>query len=263
MAWSRTWRIGLRSLSAVPAVAGAATLAGSERWRRAVPSRTARCCSKPAAADVGATALPSTLGPALVESLQRAIATQGSMFEIEFYASKGEFDDAQQWSWAKVGAKLDHSVRDYKPRPTSTADSSNRLRDKKRIESKWAVCEFGNPSIEFFDAAGELVARGYEGIVYGDHGPYLEFKEEQIYWPTFCRHKLKGPGRTHFEHYNADVSLKLYGQFQTVADQPNPPSGFPNPFSTSNNRPEGYADYRPGRIYLSCDAFFEAGGHCA
>ena len=108
---------------------------------------------------------------------------------------------------------------------------------------------------------GEPIARGYEAIVYGDHGPYIEFREEQIYWPTFCRHKLKGPSRTHFEHYNRDISIKLYGQFKTVADQPNPPADS-NPFACSNNRPEGYADYRPGRFYTSADALFESGG-CA
>lgn len=26
---------------------------------------------------------------------------------------------------------------------------------------------------------------GYEAIVYGDHGPYIEFKESHICWPMF------------------------------------------------------------------------------
>ncbi|CAE7444828.1 RP1 [Symbiodinium pilosum] len=205
---------------------------------------------------------PYSLAPGLTKYLQSKVAEEGQMFDVDFYASKQEFDDAREWSWAQLGVAFNSGARDYRPRPTSTADSSNRLRDKQRVESRWALGEFGNSSLEFYGPHGELVACGYEAIVYGDHGPYVEFKEEQIYWPTFYRHRLKGPGRTHFEHYNHDVSIKLYGQFKTVADQPNPPAAFPNPFSCSNNRPEGYADYRAGRLYMSCDAFFEVGGRC-
>ncbi|CAE7868504.1 PDRP1 [Symbiodinium necroappetens] len=256
-----SWQRALRSLSTLPAVAVAANISADDRWVKAVPSRMVSCSSKPASLvrDIRRSrngALPlHVLAPDLVESLERALTTKGTFFDIEFHASKSEFDDVLLWSWAKLGFACS-SPADYKPRAASTADSANRRRDKQRVESNWGLYETGNSSLEFYDSKGEPIARGYEAIVYGDHGPYIEFKEEQIYWPTFCRHKLKGPGRTHFEHYNRDVSIKLYGQFKTVADQPNPPADS-NPFACSNNRPEGYADYRPGRLYMSADALFD------
>ena len=261
-----SWQRALRSLSTLPAVAVAANISADDRWVKAVPSRMVSCSSKPASLvrDIRGSrngALPlHVLALDLVESLERALTTKGTFFDIEFHASKSEFDDVLLWSWAKLGFACS-SPADYKPRAASTADSANRRRDKQRVESNWGLYETGNSALEFYDSKGEPIARGYEAIVYGDHGPYVEFKEEQIYWPTFCRHKLKGPGRTHFEHYNRDVSIKLYGQFKTVADQPNPPADS-NPFACSNNRPEGYADYRPGRLYMSADALFESGG-CA
>ena len=203
---------------------------------------------------------PETLCPKLAKMLKEHVLKEGRMFDCNFTASKREFDDAWKWSWALLGVVAMSRAKEYDSRLKSTADSNNRLQDKKRVESKWGLEEFGHPSCEFYDSAGELVALGYESIVYGDHGPYIEFNEQQICWPTFCNHKLKGPGRTHFEHYNQNVSIKLYDQFQTVADQPNPPAD--NPFSSANNRPDGYADYRPGRLYMSCDLFFSEGGRC-
>ncbi|CAE6945492.1 RP1 [Symbiodinium natans] len=262
-----SWRNAVRSLSVVPAVAAAANVTKDVK---AVPSQIS-CSSKPALVrDIpkfGNSALPplppATLAPVLLETLERVLTATGSFFDLDCYGSKSEFEDALWWSWAKLGSACDRTSPAYKQRAASTADSANRVRDKQRVESKWGLGESGDASLEFYDPAGELVARGYEAVVYGDHGPYIEFKEEQIYWPTFCRHRLKGPGRTHFEHYNRDVSIKLYDQFKTVADQPDPPAAFPNAFSCSNNRSEGYADYRAGRLYTSVDSFFEAGGRCA
>ncbi|CAK9018161.1 unnamed protein product [Durusdinium trenchii] len=203
--------------------------------------------------------IPETVCPKLANTLQARVLKQGRLFDCTFFASKPEFDDAWTWSWGLLSVtSISRSCRQYEKRQKTTADSSNRLHDKDRVESKWGLKELGDSSCEFYDSAGELVACGYEAIVYGDHGPYIEFNEDQIHWPTFCQHKLKGPDRTHFEHYNKDVSIKLYDQFQTVANQPNPPPD--NPFSTANNRPDGYADYRPGKLYISCDLFFSAGG---
>lgn len=132
-----------------------------------------------------------------------------------------------------------------------------RLHDKQRVEQHWQLKEFGDAQTEFRDRIGNIIAMGYEAIVYGDHGPYIEFKESQICWPMFTHHVLKGPGRVHFEHINSDGSVKLYDQFKAVDNQPNPPPGV---YATPNNRPDGYADYRPGLIYVACDDFFTGGG---
>ena len=50
------------------------------------------------------------------------------------------------------------------------------------------------------------------------------------------------------EFFSYGGNAKLYKQKLSVKTQPNPPSG---PLSCKNNRPEGYADYRPGLCYIS------------
>lgn len=263
MAWfaSRNARLLATSMSVVSA---AGLQRKTSRESRGRSSRLEVVCS--GSQPIGTlsshvTAIPETLCPMLASTLSSSIAKDGFMFDCIFYATKQEFDDAWHWSWAILGVEpINRSERTYEGRQKSTADSSNRVRDKTRIESTWNLKESGNPSCEFYDSAGELIACGYEAIVYGDHGPYMEFNEDQIHWPSFCYHKLKGPGRTHFEHYNKDKSVKCYDQFRTVANQPNPPPD--NPFSSANNRPDGYADYRQGRFYISCDFFFAEGGKC-
>ena len=50
------------------------------------------------------------------------------------------------------------------------------------------------------------------------------------------------------EFFSYGGYTKLYRQKLSVKNQPNPPSG---PLSCKNNRPEGYADYRPGLCYIS------------
>ena len=46
--------------------------------------------------------------------------------------------------------------------------------------------------------------------------------------------------------FPADSRIKVYRQLRTVRDLPNPPSpGF------KGNRVEGYADYLPGKYYIS------------
>ena len=132
----------------------------------------------------------------------------------------------------------------------STVNSPNRLRDQARVEAEHGLSESGRSDVVFEDKRGEVIARGYERLVYGDHGPYIEFRPRQICWDAFVHHKVKGPGRHYHEHYTSDSGVKLYDQFRTVRDQPNPP---PGKYSCNNNRREGYADYRVGRLYISPD----------
>ena len=204
-------------------------------------------------------AIPRATVPSALESgVRRAVERLGAMFDFEFAGSRHEFNILQRWSWASTGSRvLRWAVAPAPKRLAPTADTANRLRDKARVEGTWGLAETGSRGLIFRDSDGAVVATGYEAVVYGDHGPYVEFVEAQICWQIFQWHVLKGPKRTHFEHYNGDRSIKLYGQFNTVGDQPNPP---PGPFSASNNRRDGYADYRVGYFYLSPDAFFSAGG---
>ena len=139
----------------------------------------------------------------------------------------------------------------------SLADSSNRKRDKNRVESELFLAEFGSTecNIHFFNAANrqQLIAVNYNRIVYGDHGPYIEFERKQIEWSAFPDTPSKGDSVAYYNEFysvGGDKSVKLYAQKKTVCDQPNPPKG---KYSQNHNRSEGYADYKVGFFYISPD----------
>lgn len=128
----------------------------------------------------------------------------------------------------------------------TTAIYSNRIYDKKVVEQIIKLNEVGNSYTRFYSKEKTLIAIGYLRIVYGDHGPYLEFLHEHIEWSQwYCKRKKIG-------YYNkwfaVDQSgLMLYEQIKDVKLLRNPPPGL---FSFNGNRSEGYADYRIGRYYL-------------
>eukprot|EP00933_Yihiella_yeosuensis_P021438 TRINITY_DN16951_c2_g1_i1.p1 TRINITY_DN16951_c2_g1~~TRINITY_DN16951_c2_g1_i1.p1 ORF type:complete len:374 (+),score=41.08 TRINITY_DN16951_c2_g1_i1:96-1124(+) len=128
----------------------------------------------------------------------------------------------------------------------------NRERDKNRVESALGLSEFGDSATEFYSVrcGGLPIGLGYDRIVYGDHGPYVEFSSHQICWSTFPTF-LKKPEMSYYdEYYTVDGSTMLYAQKRSVANKPNPPGG---QWSAQNNRPEGYANYLIGKFYLSAE----------
>lgn len=133
----------------------------------------------------------------------------------------------------------------------SQIDSPNRQRDAARISQRLGLAEEGNPTTEFFTKAGTLIARGYLRIVYGDHGPYLEFLPNQMVREAWRLSVKKGPQAWYDECQPKDGSnCKLYVQKRDVKMLRNPPRGR---YSVNNNRLGGYADYRVGRLYISPD----------
>lgn len=122
----------------------------------------------------------------------------------------------------------------------SLADSKNRRDNKRHVEHVYKLPELGWHNIEFLND-NETIAVGYNRIVYGDHGPYIEFNENNIYWDAFPNRNEKGASIAYYnEYYTTDKVVKLYAQQKSVSDQPNPPSG---PYSAPHNRFQGYADY--------------------
>ena len=63
----------------------------------------------------------------------------------------------------------------------TAADSSNRIRDKVRVLHTVNYFEEGLDGIEIMarNTKGVMIATGNERIVYGDHGPYFEFRRDQ------------------------------------------------------------------------------------
>ena len=91
----------------------------------------------------------------------------------------------------------------------------------------------------------------YERMVYGDHGPYIELRPDDIVRSAWKVGRKKSDQAYYQECYPKDGSnVKLYVQKRTVANLPNPPAG---KWSVKNNRKEGYADYRVGMLYIDPD----------
>ncbi|CAJ1425915.1 unnamed protein product [Effrenium voratum] len=131
----------------------------------------------------------------------------------------------------------------------STADCWNRLRDKERVEAELGLQEEGGDS-ELFDASapGRLIARGYRRIVFGDHGPYVEFDTAQIVWENLPEVVLKPAHAYYDEYWSEGGFVKLYKQKRSVEHKHNPPAG-----GVRHNREGGYADYKVGMCYIAPD----------
>ena len=106
--------------------------------------------------------------------------------------------------------------------------------------------EQGNATAQFYTSRGTLFAEGYVRVVYGDHGPYIEFKREHIRCQLKPLFNQPAPKECYYEWLipTDGSKLKVYDQKRTVHHLPNSPKG-----GFRGNRKEGYADYRIGVIY--------------
>lgn len=138
----------------------------------------------------------------------------------------------------------------------------NRLEDKDNVERLLLLLEEGNKSTKFYSIDGNFLFEGYERVVYGDHGPYVEFNLQNI------RCKLTSKFGNHIDYDNmledpeyyyywlhpiTNPEMKVYLQVKPVHDKLDAPTrvdGKPSKF----NRKEGYADYRRGFFYV--DPFY-------
>jgi hypothetical protein len=136
----------------------------------------------------------------------------------------------------------------YVQKLQTTAKYPNRLKDKKKVETLYSLDEFGDANREFFSSKNTLVAVGYVRVVYGDHGPYVEFNSDHLIAKLIKKFNSNCPIDAYYEWMtiNDSSDLKIYRQLRSVSNLPNPPSpGF------KGNRIEGYADYLPGKYYIS------------
>lgn len=130
----------------------------------------------------------------------------------------------------------------------TTAKYPNRVKDRKKIETLYNLEEFGDIRREFFSLSGTLIAIGYSRIVYGDHGPYVEFEKVNFVVDLIPKFNNSCPLDAYYEWMTVKdgSDIKIYRQMRDVKNLPNPPSpGY------RGNRKEGYADYIPGKYYVS------------
>lgn len=108
--------------------------------------------------------------------------------------------------------------------------------DRVVLETVMGLGEMGGPQ-RFLLPSGALFAEAYEGVVYGDRGPYIEFTRAQIVAPLMSRfgNDLSTLPPADGELFYlwlqpvTDPEVKVYWQAKTVS----------------------YADYRRGLCYVS------------
>jgi hypothetical protein len=129
----------------------------------------------------------------------------------------------------------------------TTAIYENRIRDKKELFAEILFTEEGDSQTLFLTSKDNLLCTGYERIVFGDHGPYIEFSIYQVNFDNWFSERL---GLGYYDKfYPRDESrILMYAQRKTVEKLPNPPKG---KRSFRGNRKEGYADYKVGMFYIS------------
>lgn len=129
----------------------------------------------------------------------------------------------------------------------TTAIYPNRKKDKENLERARQLPEFGEGiDIKFFTSDGPIVAKGYERILYGDHGPYIEFASAQVHWDKLrCTRKGKG----WYNKWFSSDGVLFYDQLRSVSKLKNPPKDKKKE-AFRGDRKEGYADYKPGMVYV-------------
>ena len=105
----------------------------------------------------------------------------------------------------------------------------------------------GNPNIELYTKGNSIkVSDGYNRIIIGGRGPYVEFTDSQIVFKSFYipkdqLYRLTDRRVYYIEMRSIDVAnIKLYYQLQTVA----------------------YADYKIGMLYISPYDLYSFTGEC-
>lgn len=170
-------------------------------------------------------------------------------------------DDNQTSCFAAAWGSYENQLLLDGALPSTVLGLANRVRDRDEVFARFApLREEGQRGVVFWHASGALLAVGYLRLLFGDHGPYIELHDGNVHWDVFRGpHVLKGPHRHYHEHRLTPTAAqpllgedgaKLYNQFRGVSAEPSPPPGLR---SQNNMRPDGYAGYLGGRLYLSVD----------
>jgi len=140
----------------------------------------------------------------------------------------------------------------------TTAIYNNRIEDKSKLENILNLQEEGDLNKIFLLPNGKVFAEGYNRIVYGDHGPYIEFNKSHIKCKLYSRFGNKIdeenlPKDSKYYYFwlfpHGSEKTKVYLQIKPVTDLPNAPKREDGKKSAFN-RKEGYADYKSGMYYV-------------
>lgn len=160
----------------------------------------------------------------------------------------------------------------------------NRLQDQRRVHQELGLREVGDSTTVIWERAGAedgggigaVLAVGYERVLYGDGGPYIEVMGSQVRWEAWPHFHDKSGFQAYYDEYftaasygtwsrrweawnprHSDGVLMLYAQRYAVDDRPWAPGAASSPHAF---RSGGYADYRPGYFYITTDGSLIATG---
>jgi hypothetical protein len=161
----------------------------------------------------------------------------------------------------------------------------NRLRDQQRVQEYLGLREVGDSSTVLRERQGiggppgAVLAVGYERVLYGDGGAYIELHSSQVCWSSWPHfHDKSGFNLSYYDEYFTPRSygvwcerwdswdpsptegiLMLYAQRYAVDDRPWAPGAASQPHL---KRQGGYADYRPGFFYITADGALMSAHEC-
>ncbi len=137
---------------------------------------------------------------------------------------------------------------------SETARYRNRIEDKLYVERVLGFPERGLEQVLFAPESGRPIAKGYDRIVYGDHGPYFEIRPEQLLLRPEDLVPLEpeetvGKLTVRYEVPGAPEIGTVYYQIGSVREVKQAPERMDLGLKAPP-RDEGYADYVPGRYYI-------------
>ncbi len=106
---------------------------------------------------------------------------------------------------------------------------------EKKYRDMCLLQEIGINNVSLHTKTGEMISLGYERVVFGKRGPYVEFdkyqiQEKKLYIPSNQLYRLSDPKVFYIEFRSTDQSnTMVYYQLRNVA----------------------YADYKIGYFYIS------------
>lgn len=130
----------------------------------------------------------------------------------------------------------------------TTATYPNRIKEKQTVENKLGLPEFSDElgQINIYSKKKNiLISSGYNRIVYGDGGAYVELEQDTILFENLNQER---GGMGYYDKFYTEDRVLVYKQRVSVEKLPNPPKG---KHSVNNNCKEGYADYKIGQYYVS------------
>ena len=116
--------------------------------------------------------------------------------------------------------------------------------DKYNYLGRISIDEYGLEDVNFYDKDGYILAIGYQRVVVGERGPYVEFSDrhivaEQFFVPQDLQWKLEDPHVYYIELRSVHSNVKLYLQVNRVS----------------------YADYEVGKYYISPFELYDIQGN--